>query len=306
MNKILKHWIVPLFFITVGAVIAAFALEEFLVPFKILDGGIVGVSMIVSQLSGLPLGILTIILNIPFVLMGFKRLGMRFLVKAIYAMVLFSVFLGVFKDMKAVTDKEILVVAFGGVLLGIGVGLILRYGGCLDGTEIVAMFLSKHVEFSVGQIVLFFNIIIYGVAGLLFGPDRALYSLLTYFITSKVIDIVENGMEQGKSVMIITDHGKDIADAIYTQLGRTCTQMEGKGMVSNGIKTVLYCVITRVEVPAIKKIINDADVSAFMTISDVSEIVGNHIKKRKITPSKASPMVSKPVSRQSPKATPKK
>lgn len=306
MNKILKHWIVPLFFITVGAVIAAFALEEFLVPFKILDGGIVGVSMIVSQLSGLPLGILTIILNIPFVLMGFKRLGIRFLVKAIYAMVLFSVFLGVFKDMKAVTDKEILVVAFGGVLLGIGVGLILRYGGCLDGTEIVAMFLSKHVEFSVGQIVLFFNIIIYGVAGLLFGPDRALYSLLTYFITSKVIDIVENGMEQGKSVMIITDHGKDIADAIYTQLGRTCTQMEGKGMVSNGIKTVLYCVITRVEVPAIKKIINDADVSAFMTISDVSEIVGNHIKKRKITPSKASPMVSKPVSRQSPKVTPKK
>ena len=288
MNKILKHWIVPLFFITVGAVIAAFALEEFLVPFKILDGGIVGVSMIVSQLSGLPLGILTIILNIPFVLMGFKRLGMRFLVKAIYAMVLFSVFLGVFKDMKAVTDKEILVVAFGGVLLGIGVGLILRYGGCLDGTEIVAMFLSKHVEFSVGQIVLFFNIIIYGVAGLLFGPDRALYSLLTYFITSKVIDIVENGMEQGKSVMIITDHGKDIADAIYTQLGRTCTQMEGKGMVSNGIKTVLYCVITRVEVPAIKKIINDADVSAFMTISDVSEIVGNHIKKRKAPVNKNS------------------
>ena len=288
MNKLFKHWIVPLFFITVGAVIAAFALEEFLVPFKILDGGIVGVSMIVSQLSGLPLGILTIILNIPFVLMGFKRLGIRFLVKAIYAMVLFSVFLGVFNDMNAVTDKEILVVAFGGVLLGIGVGLILRYGGCLDGTEIVAMFLSKHVEFSVGQIVLFFNIIIYGVAGLLFGPDRALYSLLTYFITSKVIDIVENGMEQGKSVMIITDHGKDIADKIYSQLGRTCTQMEGKGMVSNGKKTVLYCVITRVEVPAIKKIINDADVSAFMTISDVSEIVGNHIKKRKAPVNKNS------------------
>jgi uncharacterized membrane-anchored protein YitT (DUF2179 family) len=183
--------------------------------------------------------------------------------------------------MKEVTNQEILVVVFGGVLLGIGVGLILRYGGCLDGTEIVAMLLSHHMEFSVGQIVLFFNIIIYAAAGFLFGPDRALYSLLTYFITSKVIDIVENGMEQGKSVMIITDHGKDIADKIYSQLGRTCTQMEGKGMVSNGKKTVLYCVITRVEVPAIKKIINDADVSAFMTISDVSEIVGNHIKKKK-------------------------
>ena len=280
-NVIFKQWIAPLFMITVGAVIAAFALEEFLVPFTILDGGVVGISMIISQLSGWPLGVLTIALNIPFMILGFKRLGMRFLVKAIYAMIIFSIFLGVFEDMQAVTEQEILVVVFGGVLLGVGVGLILRYGGCLDGTEIVAMLLSHHMEFSVGQIVLFFNIIIYTAAGFLFGPDRALYSLLTYFITSKIIDIVENGMEQGKSVMIITDHGKDIADKIYSQLGRTCTQMEGKGMVSNGKKTVLYCVITRVEVPAIKKIINDADVSAFMTISDVSEIVGNHIKKRK-------------------------
>ena len=267
--------------ISVGAVVAAFALEEFLVPFTILDGGIVGISMIISQLSGWPLGVLTIVLNIPFMILGYRRLGKRFLIKAIYAMIVFSSFLGVFENMKEVTNQEILVVVFGGVLLGIGVGLILRHGGCLDGTEIVAMLLSHKTEFSVGQIVLFFNIVIYSVAGFLFGPDRALYSLLTYFITSKIIDIVENGMEQGKSVMIITDHGKDIADKIYSQLGRTCTQMEGKGMVSNGKKTVLYCVITRVEVPAIKKIINDADVSAFMTISDVSEIVGNHIKKRK-------------------------
>ena len=282
-KNIFKQWIVPIFFITVGAVIAAFALEEFLVPFTILDGGVVGISMIISQLSGLPLGILTIVLNIPFMIVGFRRLGKRFLIKAIYAMIVFSVFLSVFEHMKAVTEQEILVVVFGGVLLGVGVGLILRHGGCLDGTEIVAMLLSQKTEFSVGQIVLFFNIVIYSVAGFLFGPDRALYSLLTYFITSKIIDLVENGMEQGKSVMIITDHGKDIADAIYSQLGRTCTQMEGTGMVSNGKKTVLYCVITRVEVPAIKKIINDADVSAFMTISDVSEIVGNHIKRKKST-----------------------
>lgn len=283
-STVFKQWILPLFFITVGAVIAAFALEEFLVPFTILDGGVVGVSMIVSQLSGLPLGILTIVLNIPFMIVGYKRLGLRFLIKAIYAMVVFSVFLGVFEDMKEVTEQEILVVVFGGVLLGVGVGLILRYGGCLDGTEIVAMLLSQRTEFSVGQIVLFFNIVIYGIAGILFSWDRALYSLLTYFITSKVIDFVENGMEQGKSVMIITDHGKEIADAIYSQLGRTCTQMEGTGLVSNGKKMVLYCVITRVEVSSVKKIINDADVSAFVTISDVSEIVGKHIKRKKKLP----------------------
>ena len=173
-NNIFQQWIGPLFMITIGAVIAAFALEEFLVPFKILDGGVVGVSMIISQLTGAPLGVLTIVLNIPFMIVGFKRLGIRFLVKAIYAMTIFSIFLGVFENMKEVTDQEILVVVFGGVLLGVGVGLILRYGGCLDGTEIVAMFLSKNTEFSVGQIVLFFNIIIYSVAGFLFGPDRAL------------------------------------------------------------------------------------------------------------------------------------
>lgn len=295
MSKIFKQWIVPLFFITAGAVLAAFALEEFLVPFTILDGGIVGVSMIISQLTKLPLGILTIILNAPFMFIGFRRLGKRFLVKAIYAQVVFSSCLGFFENLNPVTEQEILVVVFGGLLLGIGVGLILRYGGCLDGTEIVAMLLSHHMEFSVGQIVLFFNIIIYGVAGFLFGADRALYSLLTYFITSKIIDIVENGMEQGKSVMIITDHGEDIANKIYSQLGRTCTSMEGKGLVSNGKKTVLYCVITRVEVPAIKKIISDADVSAFVTISDISEIVGSHIKRKKSTAAKpAAVQRSKP------------
>ena len=278
-----KEMIISPIMITGGSIVAALAVEEFLTPNNIFDGGVVGVSMILSHLTGFELGILTILINIPFLLIAWKNIGHVFIFRAGYAMALFSVCLWLFEDLPPIVQEPqpILATAFGGLLLGIGVGFVLRGGGCLDGTEIVAMFLSKNTEFSVGQIVLFFNIIIYGVAGFLFGPDRALYSLLTYFVTSKVIDIVENGMEQGKSVMIITDHGKDIADAIYTQLGRTCTQMEGKGMVSNGKKTVLYCVITRVEVPAIKKIINDADVSAFMTISDVSEIVGNHIKRKK-------------------------
>ena len=116
------------------------------------------------------------------------------------------------------------------------------------------------------------------MAGLLFGLDRALYSLLTYFITSKIIDMVENGMEQGKAVMIITDEGRHIADALYTQLGRTCTLMDGRGLIS-GQKVVLYCVITRIEIPAVKKIIHEMDGSAFVTITDVSEIIGQHIKQ---------------------------
>ena len=276
-NVFTEH-ILPFLLLTIGAAAAAFALEEFLVPFTILDGGIVGVSMILAQLTPLKLGLYIVVLNVPFLLLGLKRLGWRFLVRALYAMVLFSVLLEVFAPLPAITDQDLLVVVFGGVLLGLGVGLILRAGGCLDGTEIVAMILSRKTSFSTGQIILGFNIIIYGVAGFLFSIDRALFSLLTYFITSRIIDMVENGMEQGKALMIITDQGGHIADAIYEQLGRTCTLMEGSGMIS-GEKTVLYCVLTRIEVPTVKQIIRDMDGSAFVTVTDVSEIIGQHIKQ---------------------------
>ena len=284
MKKWFNDVLLPYVLLTVGAAVAALALEEFLVPFQILDGGVVGVSMIVSQLSGLPLGLFIVVLNIPFMLIGLKRLGRTFLLRAVYAMVLFSVLLEVFKPLPPLTEQELLVVVFGGVLLGLGVGLILRSGGCLDGTEIVAMLLSQRVPFSTGQIVLGFNIIIYAAAGLLFGLDRALYSLLTYFITSKIIDMVQNGMEQGKAVTIITNEGRQIADALYDRLGRTCTLIEGRGLIS-GEKVVLYCVVTRIEVATVKQIIHSMDGTAFVTITDVSEILGQHIKQHAPQPS---------------------
>ena len=284
MKKVLSEIVLPYLLLTLGAAIAALALEEFLVPFQILDGGVVGVSMIVSQLSRLPLGIFIVVLNIPFMLIGLKRLGRTFLVRALYSMLLFSVLLEVFKPLPPLTEQELLVVVFGGVLLGLGVGVILRSGGCLDGTEIVAMLLSRRVPFSTGQIVLGFNIVIYAAAGLLFGLDRALYSLLTYFITSKIIDMVQNGMEQGKAVTIITNEGKQIADALYSRLGRTCTLLEGRGLIS-GEKVVLYCVVTRIEVATVKQIIHAMDGSAFVTITDVSEILGQHIKQKAPAPS---------------------
>lgn len=284
MKKVLSEIVLPYLLLTLGAAIAALALEEFLVPFQILDGGVVGVSMIVSQLSRLPLGIFIVVLNIPFMLIGLKRLGSTFLVRALYSMLLFSVLLEVFKPLPPLTEQELLVVVFGGVLLGLGVGVILRSGGCLDGTEIVAMLLSRRVPFSTGQIVLGFNIVIYAAAGLLFGLDRALYSLLTYFITSKIIDMVQNGMEQGKAVTIITNEGKQIADALYSRLGRTCMLLEGRGLIS-GEKVVLYCVVTRIEVATVKQIIHAMDGSAFVTITDVSEILGQHIKQKAPAPS---------------------
>ena len=275
----MKKAIPSLLLVSVGAVAAAFAVARFLVPVTILDGGVVGVSIIISTLTKWPLSLLTFLLNVPFLLLGLRSLGKRFLVTGVYSMALFSVMLRVFEKTHQVTEDPILACVFGGVLLGFGVGLVLRGGGCLDGTEIVALILSRKTRLSVGQIVFGFNVVIYSVAGLLFGWDRAMYSLLTYFLSFKVIDMVEQGLEQAKSVMIITDDGAAMADAIYHRLGRTCTMMEGAGRIS-GAKSVLYCVVTRVELSTMRRIVAEADGSAFVTISDISEIVGNHIKRQ--------------------------
>ncbi|MDE6282279.1 MAG: YitT family protein, partial [Oscillospiraceae bacterium] len=195
------------------------------------------------------------------------------------AMVAFSSSLEGFAPVVDITHENLLAVCFGGVFLGVGVGFVIRAGGCLDGTETVAIFLNRKFNLPVGQTVLFFNIVIYTIAGFLFGFDRAMYSLLTYFITSKVIDFVEEGVEQAKAAFIITDEGKMIADEIYKRLGRTVTILEGAGLIS-GKKTVLYCVLNRFEIYELRRLIKEVDASAFITISDVSEIIGNHIKKK--------------------------
>ena len=265
-----------------GAILAAFAIEEFLVPCTILDGGVVGISIMVSTLTGIRLSLLTVVLNIPFLLVGLKSLGHKFIIKSASAMLIFSWALDLFAKFENATSEYLLAVSFGGVLLGIGVGLVIKFGGCLDGTETVAILLNRKFKLPVGQIVLIFNIVIYTIAGLMFGFDRAMYSLLTYFITSKILDIVETGINQAKAAMIITDHADDISKKIYEKLGRTVTIMEGEGLVS-GKKVVLYCVLTRFEIMELREIIDGLDTSAFIAISDVSEIIGKHIKKTGMT-----------------------
>ena len=278
-KNIIKEYVFPYFGIVVGSVIAAFALEEFLVPNTILDGGITGISIMISTLTSWPLGLFILLLNIPFMFMGLKLIGKEFFFRGAFGMVIFSAMTEVFHELDPITNETVLAVVFGGLLLGIGVGLVLRFGGCLDGTEIVALLLSKKFSFSVGQIIFIFNIIIFIVAGLLFGFDRSMYSLLSYFITYKVIDLVENGLEQGKAVTIITDQGNTVAQSLYEKLGRTCTTIDAKGLIS-GKKEMLYCVVTRVELMEIRHVIKEIDGSAFVTISDVSEILGDHIKTK--------------------------
>ena len=274
-----KEIIISFIFVVVGAIVAAFSIEQFLAPNNIMDGGIVGIGMVLDVFVPLPLSVLTFLLNVPFLYIGFRQMGSLFLAKTAVGMVVFSVSLQIFYSWNMATSEPLLATVFGGIVLGIGVGLVIRYGGCLDGTETMAILISKKTSLSVGQIILIFNILIYLVVGLLFGSDRAMYSLLTYFITSKVIDLVEVGLDEAKAVMIITNESQQISDAIFERLGRTVTILEGEGLIS-GKKVVLYCVVTRIEIPVIKKILQEDDESGFMTVSDVSEIVGNHIKKK--------------------------
>ena len=278
MTRDAKDHVISFLELTIGAIVAAFAIEEFLIPNSIFDGGVTGISMIISHFISLPLGVFIFIINIPFVIVAYRKMGKLFVLKLIYSITLFSIMTSVFAPVENATDEMLLAITYGGILLGLGVGLVLRGGGCLDGTEVVAVILNRNLSISTGQIILIFNVIIFTVAGIVFDLDRGMYSLLMYFISSKVIDVVEIGFESTKSVMIITDDGRKLADHIYEELGRTVTFMRGEGYVSDNEKDILYCVVTRAEIYDLKSLINRFPGSTFTTISEVSEIVGNHIK----------------------------
>lgn len=264
--------------ITVGTFVYSVALEMFLVPNLVLDGGLTGISLMINYQTGILLGLLTFLLNIPFVVLGWRMLGLRFAGSYLYAMILLSSFTALLHDVAPVTDNELLSVVFGGILLGIGVGLVIKGGACLDGTELMAMLCSKRLPVSVGQVILFLNLVIFSVAACLFGIDRALLSLLTYIIASKLIDMVETGFNEAKQTIIICNDGATIATEIYEKLGRTMTILDAHGLIS-GKKDMMYCVITRLELMELRRIVEKYDGSAFITVSDISEIIGDHIKK---------------------------
>ena len=275
-NKTARN-ILTFIMLIIGTIIAAAALECFLIPNTILDGGITGISIIIYKLFQVPLWLLVIVINIPFIFIGYKNLGKNFLIRTLISMISFAFFLSFFELVKPFTEEILLATIFGGALYGLGVGMVIHFGGCVDGTESVAIVISKKTSFSVGQIVLMFNLIIFAVAGFIFGFDRAMYSLLTYIITFKVIDFVSEGLEQAKAALIVTSKGTDLSEEIYIKLGRTTTTIRGKGLIT-GEKEVLYCVLTRMEIYELKHLVEEMDESAFVTILDVSDIIGNHIK----------------------------
>ena len=276
-SKFMK-WVKNLLFLTIGAIITAFALESFLVPNNIIDGGVIGISMIVSHITKLNLGLLILIINTPFIIMAFKKMGAKFVVQTVYENIILAVFLNLFHHYK-VTGDLLLSTVFGGIILGFGVGVILKHEGSLDGTEMLSLVVARRFGCSVGEFIMGINVFIYLAAGKVFSWESAMYSIMTYFIASKVIDMVMEGLNSSKSVRIISDEATAIGQALIEKLDISVTYLQGIGGYTGQDKDLIYCVISRLELPKMLDIIKEIDSNAFVSVVDVHEVYGGRFKK---------------------------
>ena len=281
-RKTAMDWIKKYLVLIIGSLIYSAGLEIFLVPNNIIDGGIVGISIMASYLTGIPFGVYMLVLNLPFLYLGYKQIGKTFAISTIISIIARSIFSEFLEPVPQITQDYFLAAIFGGIIAGAGVGLVIRQGGSLDGTEITAIILDRKTSFSVGEVVMFFNLFILGAAGFVFGWDKAMYSLVTYFIISKMIDVVLKGLDESYAVMIVSDEYEEIADALMHRLGRGVTYLHGQGAYTGDDKQVLYCVVTRLEVVKLKEIALEKDETAFVTINPVHDIVGGRFKKKSI------------------------
>ncbi len=265
------------FFLTIGSMLAAVSLELFLIPNNIIDGGIIGISIITSYLTDMPVGIFIIGLNLPFLFLAYNYIGLTFILSTLYSVSTLSLFTMLFHSLPGVTVDLLLAAVFGGIVLGAGVGTVLRFAGSLDGTEILALIYGPRIGFSVGEVVMFFNVFIMGSAGLVFGWDKAMYSILAYFVAFKTIDIVVEGLKESKSAIIISDKPMEISSSIINRLGRPVTHFYGKGGYTQEDKEILYCVVNRLELAKLKNAVSEIDPNAFMAIEEVHDVLGGQI-----------------------------
>ena len=268
-------------FITIGSAIAAFAIECVLIPRDVIDGGVVGVSIMANYLTKLPLGLFLIVFNLPFVVMAFQKFGKTFVGLMLYGVIMLSLFSEIFLETGIVFSEDTFIAAvFGGIILGIGVGFVLKSNAALDGTEIMAIKLAKRYPFAVGEIVMFFNVFIFIAAGFVYGVDKAMYSAVTYFIAAKAIDLVLQGVNEAKSVFIMSPKYEEIGKEIMKNLDKSVTYLSAEGGYSGAKSKMVYCVITKIEIPKIKDIVSEIDSSAFIAIENVHEVDGKRYRKK--------------------------
>lgn len=280
-----KQWLKDGFFIILGIVSAAFGLESFLLPNKFIDGGATGISLLIAEVADTPLYILIMLVNIPFVVLGYRVIGKLFAVKT--ALAILGLALALFLvDFPEITQDKLLVAVFGGFFLGAGIGLSVRGGSVLDGTEVLAIYLSRKLGTTIGDIIILINVLVFLAAAYLLSIETALYSMLTYLAASKTLDFVIEGIEEYTGVTIISDKNEEIRVMIIDKLGRGLTIYKAKGGYGRTGERkeydVIFTVITRLEIRRLNIEITKIDPKAFVVMSKINDTRGGMIKKRAI------------------------
>ncbi len=276
-----------LIMLTLAGLINAFGVTFFLYPVNLYDSGVSGTSMLLAQItpSYLPLSAFLIVINLPLFFYGYKKMGISFTVYSIYSVMIYSITAWLITDILPVdvsiasplAESDLLLCAiFGGLISGIGSGLTIRFGGAIDGIEILAILFAKKLNLSVGTFVMGYNIILYVIAGLLKESwILPLYSIITYASALKTVDFIAEGLDKAKSAMIITNKPKEICDALSSEFGNGITIMNVKGYYSDKDKTLIYFVVNRFQINKVRNIVLENDTSAYVTITEVADVLGN-------------------------------
>jgi uncharacterized membrane-anchored protein YitT (DUF2179 family) len=283
MKRIVRE-LVDFALIILGILLAGLGLKGFLLSSHFIDGGVTGVSMLLANVTGVSLAILILLINIPFIALGYRQLGRKFAIKSALAIAGLSLCLAFIKYPDVTPDK-LLTAVFGGFFIGAGIGLAIRGGAVLDGTEIAALLISRSSHLlKVGDVILILNLFIFSAAAFFLGVESALYSILTYVAASKTIDFIIHGIEEYTAITIISTKSEEIKEAIIDGLHRGVTVYKGSGgMGSKGVndagQDILYCVVTRLEIGNIKDVVKEIDPTAFVTTHSLSDVKGGLIKR---------------------------
>lgn len=261
--------------VLLGVIVTAFGVSFFLIPAKIAAGGVSGLATVVYHLTALPVGITMLLLNIPLFLLSWRTFGAKFGAKTLFGTVTISVFVELFNQIAVPVTHDLLLCAiYGGVLSGIGLGIAFRSGGSTGGTDMAAQLVARFFPTSVGQALLFVDGFVILLAGLAFGLELAMYALIAVFITTKTIDLVQEGQNYAKACLIISDHSEPIGRSIMERMERGVTSLDGRGMYTKYDKQVLLVIVSRLEIAQVKAIVREFDPRAFVVIYNVHEVLG--------------------------------
>jgi len=281
------HIIRDFFLLTLGVASAGFGLKGFLLPNHFVDGGATGISLLINQTTSYPLSVIIVIINIPFILLGYAQFGKAFVVKTGFAIVLLAITVA-FVPYPVITSDKLLISVFGGFFLGMGIGLAVRGGGVLDGTEVLAIYISRRTSITIGDVILILNILIFSFAAYLLGIEIALYAMLTYLSASKTVDFVIEGIEEFTGVTIISPKSDEIRTMIIERLGRGVTMYKGSGGFGKGgmkqhDQQILFTVLTRLEIARLQTELDAIDPNAFVVMHSIRDTRGGMIKKRPLS-----------------------